>query len=542
MKKIFTVSLVTSLALVQACGKKKSDSSDSSATDGSELGDGSQGFAVTGTLQLDALLTAGSKVTHVVALNTENGRKLAFPVDEETGEFRLMIPTSAEDDFTVYINADGTTVDRERLLKQHPDVATEIADLSDEQLIAKIKESAEEDGTSSATPEPSPWTLAYVDATKTGADMMVSRFASETLDTIAPTRGNVGVSMGDVTPVVGGKASTTAAHADILEAISMSADTATTFGAIDDVSLRYINPDIDGDGVLDSPVMAADGSVTGTEVRYVLDFHNRFTINDANGGQVFHTSLKNKFADDVLGGLANVNVAYTGTGIIPELEKSTFSAAPSTYKWKFESALTMPASVCSELPSGGTLAAGSWCTHSYTVNPNYDRYQLGQEVALPPVGKYVLDAGEKVFTWTDVKVSDFSAGMGFVILLVKYNTDDKGTADTSDDVMSSISYKYLKKTATGWTAATEAELKLLIKGTGGHLSLKFDNDALNCGLEIPKTPTGTVDLKTANISSNTTSNAMTTLINELKAGTVTFSRFSSGAASYDDKLGMRFFF
>lgn len=540
MKKIFTVSILTSLALVNACGKKKSEDSDSSATDASELGDGSEGFAVTGTLQLGALLTAGTKVTHVVALNTENGRKLAFPVDEETGEFRLMIPTSAEDDFTIYINADGTTVDRERLIKQHPEVASEIADVTDEQLIAMIKEG--EDENTSATPEPSPWTLAYVDATKTGADMIVSRFASETLDTIAPTRGNVGVQMGEVTPVVGGKATSTAAHADILEAISMSADTATTFGAIDDVSLRYINPDIDGDGVMDSPVVAADGSVTGKEVRYVLDFHNRFSVQDSSGAQVLHTSLKNKFADDVVGGLTNLKVSYMGTGIIPELEKSTFAAAPSSYKWKFESDLTMPASVCSELPSGGTLAAGNWCTHSYTVDPNYERYQLGQEVALPPVGKYVLDAGEKVFTWTDVKVSDFSAGMGFVILLVQYNTDDKGTADTSDDVMSSVSYKYLKKTASGWTAATEDELKLLIKGNGGNLSLKFDNDALNCGLEIPKTPSGTIDLKTAKINSNTTSDAMTALLNGLKAGTVTFSRFSSGAASYDDKLGMRFFF
>lgn len=494
---------------------------------------------MTGTLALGSLLTAGVNITHVVALNTESGRKLAFPVDSETGEFRLMIPTTDEDDFSIYINADGT-LNRDKLTKQHPDVAAEIEGVSDEEVIAMIKEGAED--STNKTPEPSPWTLAYVDSSKTGADMMVSRFAAETLDTISPIRGNVGLKMGDVTPTVGGKAATSTSYADILASISMSEDTAATFGAIDDVSLRYINPDIDGDGVLDSPVVDAEGVHTGTEVRYVLDFHNRFNVKATGGATVLHTSLKDKFADEVVGGLANLEVAYTGTGIIPELEKTVFTSAPTSYKWKFESALTVPASTCSELPSGGTLAAGSPCTHSYTENTSYERYQLGQEVATPPEGTYVLEAGGKTFTWTDVKVSDFSAGAGFVILLVKYNTNDKGTADTSDDVLTGFSYKYLKKTSAGWVAATESELALLIKGEGGQLSLKFDSDSLNIGVSIPKTPTGTIEVANAQISSNSTVTGVETLITNLKAGTVLFSRFSSGAASYDDKLGMRFFF
>ncbi|HYX33887.1 MAG TPA: hypothetical protein VE954_12295 [Oligoflexus sp.] len=538
MRNFISLSLLTSLVLVNACGKSKSE--ETASTDSTEeLGDGTEGFAVTGSLLLGGLLTAGVNITHVVALNTESGRKLAFPVDADTGEFRLMIPTTDENDFTIYINADGT-LDRAKLEKQNPTVAVEVADMSDEELLAAIKEGAEENA--GKTPEPSPWTLAYVDATKTGADMMVSRFAAETLDTISPTRGNIGLKMGEVTPTVGGAAATSTSYADILEAIGMSTDTATTFGAIDDVSLRYINPDIDGDGVLDAVVVDAEGVRTGTEVRFPLDFHNRFLVQATGGATVLHTSLKDKFADDVVGGLANLNVSYTGTGIIPELEKTIFASAPTSYKWKFESALTVQSSTCTELPSGGTLAAGDWCTHNYTEDSNYERYQLGQEVATPPEGTYVLDAGGKVFTWTDVKVSDFSAGAGFVILLVKYNTSDKGTADTADDTLSGISYKYLKKTTAGWVAATESELQLLIKGDGGYMSLKFDSDTLNVGVRIPKTPTGTIDIATAQINTNSTASGVETLITNLKAGTVLWTRFSSGAASYDDKLGMRFFF
>ena len=507
-----------------------------------ELGDGSKGFAVVGTLALSLGLTNAVKVTHVVALNTESGTKLAFPVDQTTGKFKVLLAEGDGDGgFSDYIHADGT-LDRERMLADHPEIAPDIEGVSDIDVIAMISED-DKDKDPNATPEASPWILAYVDATKTGKEMIVSRFAAETLDTLSPILGSPGLKMGDVTPVQGGKATASASYTEILEATKMSAGAAETFGAIDDVSLRYINPDIDADGVLDSPVLDADGKFSGVQRRFLLDFHNRFNYKRLDGSIINQVELKNVYADELVGGTENLNVVYTGTGIVPELEKDSFAAVPATYKWKFEADVEVQAGGCNEISGAGTLSAGSWCTHTYTENLSYDRFQLSQELKLPPEGTYVLNTAEKELTWTNVKVSDFSGGIGFVILLIKYNVSDKGTTgNTADDTLTGIDYKYLKKTAAGWVPATDEELKLIIKGDGGMLSLKFNSDSLNCGTPIPKKSTGTIVFADVDLKGNSESQAMTDLLARLKAGTELWSDFSSGAASYDDKLGMRFFF
>lgn len=205
------------------------------------------------------------------------------------------------------------------------------------------------------------------------------------------------------------------------------------------------------------------------------------------------------------------------------------------------SATRSTGSTCTEGGSS-TIAANAGCTVAYTENKSYPRYQLGLEVKQPPNGTYKLEVGGKTFTWTDVKVSDFTGGEGFLMLLVKYVVDEKGNGDASDDVLTGIEYKYYKKSAGVWIPATDEELRLIIKGEGGMLSMKFNSNALNVGVPIPKKSSGSLSFATAPINSMTQSDAITTLINNLKAGTQLWSTFSSGAASYDDKLGMRFFF
>ena len=111
------------------------------------------------------------------------------------------------------------------------------------------------------------WIITYVNGNAKGADMVVSRFGSETLDTIAPAGGSLEtLDLGTVTPKAGDRADTEASYASVLEATGLSADAAKTLGAIDTVSLRNSNPDIDNNGVFD----ATEGK------QFTLDFHNRF--------------------------------------------------------------------------------------------------------------------------------------------------------------------------------------------------------------------------------------------------------------------------
>lgn len=121
-----------------------------------------------------------------------------------------------------------------------------------------------------APKEASPWVLAYIDSSKIGDAMLISRFASNTLDTLSPKVGDSGnLNLGSIS-TNDSKATTSVNYIDILDSIKMSPETAETFGAIDDVSLRYINPDINNDGKLDAPVLSKDGILQGESKKFIL--------------------------------------------------------------------------------------------------------------------------------------------------------------------------------------------------------------------------------------------------------------------------------
>ncbi len=520
------VSTLVVSGLLWACSKKKDDTNTSAA----KAADDGLGFAVMGTLAVKNFALTGKTITHVVALNTETGFSIAAAVDPATGAFKLPLDGDAGE-LAKFIRADGS-VDREKLIAAHPDAASAIEGKTD----AEVKELLSEGEEGSGSPEATPWTVTYVDSTKTGKDMIVSRFAANTLDTLSPVSGtNSRLRLGNVTPALDGAAATDISYTDILSGIGMSEATATTFGAIDDISLRYINPDIDNDGILDMPVLDLEGNMTGNQKKFILDFHNRFTFSSPSDNQITPVDLKNRFPDEAAGGIANLTLTYNGTGIIPELEKAEFTAAPTEYTWTFSEAVDLGTSNhCNEAPSSTSLAANTACTKPYTVNPDYERYQLGLEVALPKNGTYELKAGGKTFTWTNVKVSDFSAGVGFVALFTKLNVD-------SNDKFTGFDFKYMRKTASGWEAASTETLALIVKGKGGFFSMKIDgtNSGKQCGTYVPKTSTGSVAFASAELHCQNDSNGA--IEAALKAG-LDWSRFSDAGISYDDKLGMRFFF
>src|SRR3954467_5310048 len=110
-----------------------------------------------------------------------------------------------------------------------------------------------------------PYVLVFVDDTAVGADMAVAVFRAGTLDTLSPQLAGH-VTLGDVQiDPAAHTASPGVAYDDLLTQLGLSAAAAEYLGSIDDLSLRYANPDIDGDGTI-----ALEG-----HHYFALDFHVR---------------------------------------------------------------------------------------------------------------------------------------------------------------------------------------------------------------------------------------------------------------------------
>jgi len=475
-KVLLTSSLIAFTAV--GCGKKsKSTTESGTPTQGQPGGPGAGDqnlVSVTGTLALSTLWLAGGNVSQVVAVDPESG-KTAYATVGTDGSFDLKIDKSK------------------------------------------------------------PWVIGYVDDTKTGSDMLVSSFASGSLDTLSPGTDTTKVSMGKV-DVTKGQATMDLSAADLLTSIGMSKEAADTMGSVDDVSRRYSNPDIDSNGQVD----AVEGKA------YMIDFHNRFVAKKADGsGDYLITDMKNAFLPD------DVVFNYSGTGIFPQIPAADLGGtAPASYEWSFSVAMPTASNggqLCSGMAAGQDIPAGTACSLNYTDNTGADNNALtfNMETANLKAGDYTLKVGDKSYVWKNVAVSDFSAGEGFLALFIRFDVDDAGK-------LTGLSYKWQKKGADGkYTLATEEDIKLIVKpqsdgsNFGGFVSMKYQNDESkgSLGVPIPEQPQGSIVF--ANVVDDNQSLVISGSVltkDMVKAG-LSFSDFPANAGiSYDDKLGMRFFF
>lgn len=371
----------------------------------------------------------------------------------------------------------------------------------------------------------SPSVLAYVDSTKTGSAMLVSKFGAGSLDTLAPSAStSQDITLGTVDASSSTASSSTSTN-DLVTAMGITTATADTLGAVDDIGLRNINPDIDNNGVIDAQ----------ENKNIILDFHNRFQAKNGSTSY-FMDDMKNQFLPD------SVTWEYTGSGVVPELEKSWFTSAPTTYSWKFSAPMTMNSNCDGSTTSGNVHPADTACNRTFDPNSeynrNYQRYQLSVEVKPPADGTYTLTVADKTYTWTNIKVSDFSAGKGFIALFIKFNVN-------SDNRLTGFDWKWQKKGANNsYSLASQEELDLLVKGDGGFLSLKIDDTSKNLGVIIGKQPTGSFNFLTAAAGINAGGVELQNInISEINSGLLwTRVNWTTPGISYDDKLGMRFFF
>lgn len=479
------IAIVGGLLFLAASCQNKSESKDASASDPSndDTGDGGNDgggnggnepqegeIAITGSLAVQLALLNETTVTHVVAVNPANAETVMTEVAED-GTFSLPVATESN------------------------------------------------------------WVLTYVDANQSGSEMVVGTFSAGELDSIATSEESENIELGSVE--IGETAQSETAEADILAAMGLSEAAAETYGAVDDISLRYSNPDVNNDGEIDAV----------GELKFPLDFHNRFNMRNANGDELSIAAIKNQFLP------ADSQVHFTGSGIIPWLEEDAYSQTVGAYTWKFSSDVVMGSNgggVCDGLQAGDTLPAGTACAMDLANGGQTVAGYPSIELAAAVDGDYTVEAGGGTFTWTNIKAADFSVGEGFIALFLRLDVDDQ-------ERLTGVSYKWQKKSAEGtYVAATAEELSLLINSSGGYLSFKVDgnNSGKGLGAKIPLKPSGSLVFADEDIAvqGSGEENGKAVSVSgdlepaEVKAG-IDWSRITENPGiSYDDKLGMRFFF
>lgn len=361
-----------------------------------------------------------------------------------------------------------------------------------------------------------PWFLFFADQKKKGKKMFLGRLRSSKLDTFAPTSSTGSLKFGTVSiDAASGTASATATHSEIISGLGVDADTADSLGAKDDMARRYGNPDADDDGELDC---------NDSSKKYMLDFHVRFNMT-VSGQSVKVSDVVDNFLSD------SAVATYTGTGIYVAYPSSFVSADTGSVTF-VDSAVTTS--------EGGAIPKNT-ATSAVTTNSFSGYYGFGPNTTSTselPSGDIIFTAGGKTLSFTDVatpSLEELTAPTGRIFPFIKFVKSSASC--TSACTPASLDYKWMKKTATGWTAASLAEIDLLVAENTGNLGFRVDLDSNSSKVvqfTIPKTAvSGSIEWKAANATLSGVSAAQLT--------SLTTTQICHIGLSYDDQLGMRYF-
>ena len=361
-----------------------------------------------------------------------------------------------------------------------------------------------------------PYVFVFVDSTAVGADMAVAMFRANTLDTVAPQlMGHL--EMGDVMidPTTQ-TATASTSYDDVIAALGLDASAAEYLGSVDDLSLRYANPDIDGNGLID----LVEGHQFG------IDFHVRSNMRrgSAMGMNFTVSDMTDQYYPDsgvdVATPVFNLTSAYAmyptamdGTSYIDNSHQPQLLQNGAAYTVTLADGSTPGANTSFSGLSGGSVGPMSSWGADYQLEGT--SLELPGSAGSPATLAYTLGGSSTTLTFTNV-VTRTKASLtadGTLSIFTKLNT----TAGT----ISSIDYKWMKRDAGVWVPATAEEITLTIGSQGGfmsfHIQPSWNNQA---GVQIPATPMGNVVWTGVAVAPGT---------------------ICSIAVSYDDKLGLRHF-
>lgn len=362
-----------------------------------------------------------------------------------------------------------------------------------------------------------PWMMSFMDRNRLGSMFLgMFRFSGfSNFGTLWPNRlggsldlGRVSVSGAD------GTVSSSVSDSSILSSLNLDSETSDAMRSLGNMAERYRNPDMDGNG-------KPDCSESGK--KFMLDFHVRFAMKQ-NGVRATVSDIIDNFLSET-----STVPAYTGTGI--------YAAYPSTYSSATSGSVTFADSDVTT-SEGGLIKAGT-PTSAVTANNFSNYYGFGPNATADselPSGKIIFSFGDKALTFTGVQtptLAQITAPTGRIFPFVKISKSDP--ACTSNCTIGSLSYKWMKKTANGWTPASLTELGLVISDNGGYVSLRLKNDGNKViGFTLPlSSPSGTIawDSSKANLSGVTAA----------ELGSMTTAQICHFGLSCDDRLGMRYF-
>lgn len=364
-------------------------------------------------------------------------------------------------------------------------------------------------------PTGQPWLLYFIDQAQQGTSMLMGRFVSGELETLAPDSAATALDLGTVTLDTTAKtAAASTSAADIVSGLGITDAIASLLGTVDDIAARYQNPDVDGDGAVDCTASSAQP--------YMLDFHVRYNMRvgarNATVADLINTTLDT----------TNTTTEYTGTGI--------YVAYPTSFASVDTGSVTFADSAVTT-SEGGAIAAGT-ATTAVTTNNFSGYYGFGPNTTSAselPQGDIAFTVADHTLTFAGIvtpTLAELTAPTGRIFPFLQFNTDD--SACTSACTFASLGYQWMKKTADGWTAATMEELEILIAPDTPYLSLIVGNDRdQRIGFAIPTSAvSGTIAWEAANATFTETTAA--------DLDTITSDSLCFGL-SYDDLLGMRYF-
>lgn len=358
------------------------------------------------------------------------------------------------------------------------------------------------------------WVLVFVDANQVGANMILGIFKASALDTlpVAATTGSTDLGTVSIDSSTS-EATSGVDYATFLDSLGLTSVEADEIGALDDLCLRYVNPDIDGNGTIDA---------LETNRNFGLDFHVRFTMLQGVT-QVSVPDLVGNFLDET-----TTTSQYSSTGVYVSYPSSFSSETAGTTTFGNDVTLegSVPAPANTPISSVTSLSNGS----TYSFGPNLE------STSELPSGTIVFNVGTSSLTFTNVKVptlAELNAPTGRIFPFIRFNKNDG--ACTSACTLASVDYKWMKKTDTGWTPASVDELSLIVNDSGGFLSIYLNNDTnKRVTFTLPQTSaSGTLTWDTTSASlEGAVASDLTSATTEMLCHV---------GLSYDDKLGMRYF-
>lgn len=360
------------------------------------------------------------------------------------------------------------------------------------------------------------WSLFFYNRYRSGFSMFSGWFRGATFDALAPNISTGAIDLETVSVDATAKvASSSKSESSILSDLDLTSDMASTLDNIDDVSGRYSNPDVDDDGLADCD--QSDRNI-------MLDFHIRFYL-PVDGTNATVSDIIDNFLST-----ETTTTSYSSTGVYVSYLNSFSSATSGTVNFT-NSAV--------KVENGTTYSAGTEIDDNASDNSfgNYNSFgvNLSSDSELPS-GEMVFTFGGKTVTFSNVEtpsLADINAPSGRLFIFIKFDKDDPSC--TSDCTLSGFGYKWLKKTSTGWTIPTLAEIGMIVADNTPNLGIRINNDQNKMiTLLIPDDSlSGTIPWTASNFTlAGATSSEFENLV---------VTQICHIGLSYDDKMGMRYF-